>query len=109
MKASCEIIKDLLPLYFDGVCSNESRRVVDEHLTECTDCKTELKSMGEAIQINEVGQNLSEADAIKRLSVKWRKGKLKSFLKGALIAILVIAAVVLFFSLFFEVQIVYSD
>ena len=109
MKASCEIIKDLLPLYFDGACSNESRIVVDEHLTECADCKAELKSMGEAIQINEIGQNLSEADAIKRLSVKWRKGKLKSFLKGALIAILVIAAVALILSLFLEVRIFYPN
>ena len=42
MKVSCEIIKDLLPLYHDGVCSNESRQMVEEHLSECEKCRLDL-------------------------------------------------------------------
>lgn len=38
MKLSCEIIKDLLPLYEDGVCSEKSREAVKEHLDTCKDC-----------------------------------------------------------------------
>lgn len=38
MKYQCGIIRDLLPLYHDNVCSAESRGVVDEHLTECNEC-----------------------------------------------------------------------
>lgn len=39
MKLSCEVIKDLLPLYEDEVCSEESRGLVEEHLAECAECR----------------------------------------------------------------------
>lgn len=38
MKLSCEIIRDLLPLYQDGLCSPESRQAVEEHLSQCPVC-----------------------------------------------------------------------
>jgi len=38
MKNSCEVIRDLLPLYADDACSNESRKMVEEHLAECPEC-----------------------------------------------------------------------
>lgn len=53
MKISCEIVKDLLPLYYDDVCSNESRTTVEEHLQECDTCKKYLDNMnGDFIQTN---------------------------------------------------------
>lgn len=45
MKISCEITKDLLPLYHDEVCSNQSRIAVEEHLQECDACKKYLDSI----------------------------------------------------------------
>lgn len=38
MKLSCQIIRDLLPLYDEGLCSDESSRAVKEHLAGCSDC-----------------------------------------------------------------------
>jgi len=38
MKLSCQIIRDLLPLYDESLCSDESRRAVKEHLAGCSDC-----------------------------------------------------------------------
>ena len=38
MKTSCEVVKDLLPLYHDEACSPGSKALVEEHLGECTDC-----------------------------------------------------------------------
>jgi len=35
----CNIVKDLLPLYIDGLCSEETVRLVEEHLAECNFCK----------------------------------------------------------------------
>jgi len=104
MKISCEIIKDLLPLYYDGVCSNESKALVDEHLAECDNCKSELQTMGDIIPMSNKAQNLNEAEALKNLSKKWRRGKLKSFLKGALITLLVIAAIALILYLFMDIR-----
>ena len=47
MKLDCEIIRDLLPLYGDNVCSEKSREAVEEHLRECETCREELKALGE--------------------------------------------------------------
>ena len=44
-KVSCEIIKDMLPLYYDSVCSDDSKRMVEEHLSECNNCKVEFKKI----------------------------------------------------------------
>lgn len=38
----CNVIRDLLPLYADEVCSEDSREVVEEHLANCKECKQEL-------------------------------------------------------------------
>ena len=54
MKISCDVIRDLLPLYADDACSQDSRRMVDEHLTECADCSGILKRL----QNNEIENDL---------------------------------------------------
>lgn len=45
MKYSCDVIKDLLSLYCDNVCSDDSRAAVEEHLNECGDCRNELEKL----------------------------------------------------------------
>lgn len=35
---SCEIIRDLLPSYMDGICSEPTRELVEEHLLDCEEC-----------------------------------------------------------------------
>lgn len=95
MKISCEIIKDLLPLYHDGVCSNDSKTMVEEHLSYCDNCKAELQAMDEELPIKNAEQNLNEAEAVKKLSRRWKKGMNNSLLKGILITIAIIALVAL--------------
>lgn len=106
MKISCEIIKDLLPLYHDGVCSNDSRVIVEEHLAHCDNCKTELQAMDDALPINNAEHNLIDADAVKKLSIKWKKGMMKSLLKGILITILTMAFIALIFYCFMDFKVV---
>lgn len=45
MKYECNMIRDLLPLYEDGACSEESSKAVEEHLSECPDCKDLLSKL----------------------------------------------------------------
>ena len=47
MKMNCEVVRDLLPLYADEVCSKESRGLVEEHLTDCPECRNLLKKLRE--------------------------------------------------------------
>ena len=39
MKYDCDVIRDLLPLYADKACSENSQKIVEEHLQECPDCR----------------------------------------------------------------------
>ena len=41
----CKIILDLLPLYVDGCCSDESARLIEEHLKDCKSCRAALEAM----------------------------------------------------------------
>ena len=44
-KISCDVIKDLLPLYKDDVCSEKSKDLIEEHLPECEDCREYLDAL----------------------------------------------------------------
>ncbi|GEM_PF-446005 len=45
MRMNCNIIKDLLPSYIDDICSEDTRKVVEEHLAQCEKCQLSLKRM----------------------------------------------------------------
>ncbi len=106
MKLSCEVIGDLLPLYHDDICSNESKVMVEEHLAGCEGCKAELEAMNQAIPDMHIEQNLKEADAVIKLSRRWKKGMFLSLLKGVLLTILTVAAMLLFLYIFVDFKIV---
>lgn len=41
----CDIVRDLLPLYVDDVCSKKSREMIEEHLKECEECRKYYESL----------------------------------------------------------------
>ena len=85
MKTPCEIIKDLLPLYCDGICSEESKKTVEEHLQSCADCKEELRLMN--FDISSVNASENDERIVKAAATAWKKGKKKAFFKGCLIMV----------------------
>ena len=107
MKISCEIIKDLLPIYIDEVCSDETRSLIATHLKGCSECKSELQKIERTLPINNVRQNLNEAEAIINLSKRWRRGMKKSVIKGIIIALVTILLIALLLHLFIGIQIIY--
>ena len=44
-KISCSIAKDLLPLYIEGILSEETTQVVEMHLQTCENCKKDFEIM----------------------------------------------------------------
>ena len=63
-KIPCEIIRDLLPLYQDDICSEKSRNAIEEHIKECESCRTYLKKMEGEIPI--------ETDKIEGTDEEWK-------------------------------------
>ena len=43
----CEIIRDLLPLYVDDVCSEKSKDMIEEHLRGCEECRNYYEALQE--------------------------------------------------------------
>lgn len=92
MKISCEIIRDLLPLYHDDVCSNESNTLVAEHLKYCVACRKELESMDADLIMTHIEPDKKKAfDAV---SFAWKRAKKKSFVKGIIIAAFICAILI---------------
>lgn len=92
MKITCEIIKDLLPLYCDGVCSEESNVLVEEHLTECDKCREDVRLMKE--KINAVSVFAADGKAVKAARAARKKGKRKAFVCGCFVLLLLIAGII---------------
>ena len=60
-KFDCEIIKDLLPLYADNVCSEKSAKTVEDHLSDCSECSEELRKIRECPVVPEVDEDFKKA------------------------------------------------
>lgn len=54
MEKTCRVIEDLLPLYVDGVCSEESSKMIETHICQCESCKSVLKELQTEIVTNEI-------------------------------------------------------
>ncbi len=57
MKLNCAIVKDLLPLYTDKLCSPETAAAVNEHLDECDSCRKAYESASMVITPAETGDS----------------------------------------------------
>ena len=109
MKISCGVAGDLLPLYVDGCCSEESGALLTEHLGECQKCREKWERMKRIDFLPEQGEGGTEqtvpiiayADKIRRrrtlvrvllpvvilllalmLSVAWQAVKLMAYQNG---------------------------
>lgn len=45
MKITCNVVRDILPLYAEKIASDETRIMVEEHISACECCKKELEEM----------------------------------------------------------------
>lgn len=104
MNISCKIIKDLLPLYHDGVCSEESKNMVEEHLKQCESCRNELQAMNSELPLTNRAENLAEAEVVQKLSKSWRKGIIKSVLKGVFLTLVTVIIILLIIYIFVGIK-----
>ena len=89
MKLSCNVIRDLLPLYRDGVCADETRALVEEHLADCAACRAELEALD--APLGQTAEEQREVCALDGVAKTWRRGKLRAFFKGCAVTALLCA------------------
>lgn len=86
MKLSCNVILDLLPLYYDQVCSDETKALVEEHLSSCESCREALKSMGGELSIPK--QDIESVEILKNIKKELKTKEFKWLIVVVLVAIL---------------------
>ena len=42
---SCSLIKDLMPIYIEGLTSTDTNEYIKKHLSECNECKSFLEDI----------------------------------------------------------------
>ena len=82
----CEIIRDLIPLYIDGLTSKESNQEIEKHLKNCEECQKYYQEMTGDIDNFSVitNEEIEDVNLIKKIKKKNRKKALGIFV-GAFI------------------------
>lgn len=75
MKLICEIVRDILPLYEDDVCSEETRKAVEEHLKECEQCRNLMANLKEfkepEVTVEENKESKVVAKTFRKVRHRW--------------------------------------
>ena len=83
MKYNCDLISDLLPLYKDDICSEASKKIVEEHLVECPACKKIFADMSDVTIDEKIVKEKNEV-----ISSQAKFFKRKSAFAGSIIALI---------------------
>ncbi|BDF03917.1 zf-HC2 domain-containing protein [[Clostridium] hylemonae] len=94
-KIPCNIIHDLLPLYVDGLTTEETNGYIKEHLEKCSDCQKEYSAYKkELATLESITSNTEKKEVayLKKINLYQKAslilGAIISFLLGACIPIL---------------------
>ena len=88
MKLQCTVIEDLLPIYVDGICSQESEELIEEHLLECEACREMLAGMRKRMALPQ--QQADDLKPLQAIGKRWKQGKRAAFRKGVCITLAVL-------------------
>lgn len=72
----CNIIRDILPLYSEGMASEDTKEFVETHISGCSSCSEELKRLQEPIE-KEEDYNITILHGMKK---KMMRNKLETIL-----------------------------
>lgn len=91
---SCNIIRDILPLYVDEAVCEETKELVEEHLFTCEDCRKEAEMMKKSVVLP-VHENVWKLDqaALKTWKNKWLTKKVKIGVLSVLATLGVLAGI----------------
>lgn len=104
-KLPCELIQDLFPSYIDGLTSDVTNEIIEEHVEDCHQCKQILTEMKE--ELAEPVKKIEEKKEIDFLK-KTRKKTYKIVL-GCILAMFLIASGIYITRVYFVGTPVYAD
>ena len=87
MSLTCGIVKDLLPLYAENLCGDESKEAVEAHLSECENCRDTLDGMKQTQSVSTL-----EALPLRSISKKIKKKQIRLVALALCLALFLITA-----------------
>ena len=91
-KISCNAVRDLLPLYIDGVVSEETKSEVEKHLSECSECQNEYVLLKKEVVLPSNPDLRSEsANALKTMKHKLTKKKIVISVVSVFVTLVLVA------------------
>ena len=92
-KISCNVVKDLLPLYIDGAVSEETKIEIEKHLSECAECHNEYMMLKKEVVLPANPDLHSEsANALKIMKHKLTKKKIIISTVSVLVTLTIVVA-----------------
>lgn len=73
---TCNVVKDLLPLYVDDVLSDDSKKVVDEHISACAECTDYFQKMKNPVAADDSAKHSADKETLKKIRNEIRKKRL---------------------------------
>lgn len=94
MKITCNVVQDIMPLYLENIVSEDTKKVVEEHINSCESCK---KCLSDMTELTPIAPDVNTVP-MKRLKTKLFKKKVQTIVVSAIlvfiIAIIVVANLV---------------
>ncbi|MCQ2533071.1 MAG: zf-HC2 domain-containing protein [Clostridia bacterium] len=95
MKLECNVIRDLMPSYIDGLCSEDSKLLIKEHLCECKECKGVYDAMSSSYGENTIPE-VNEAEVIKKVNQKYKMQGIRNNIVSVIATILILILLIVF-------------
>ncbi len=92
MKVTCNVIKDVLPLYLENMLSDDSCIMVEEHIEQCQECKNYLN---EVRTFNEMPVDRNTSPLLK-IKSKLRKKKIQTAIFSMMFSIMLFVITITF-------------
>lgn len=89
---NCNVIQDLIPLYAEGLTNEDSTALVEQHLTECSECQSYYEMIKQDVE--EIGKQQPDETRIDYLGAILAKYQQRIKLFGVLVAMLMSCVIV---------------
>ncbi len=88
VNTNCEMIRDLIPLYSEGLCSDMSRQIVEEHTETCESCRQLLMQFpADAVPASPMPD---ESKPFRKVRKKMKKSRLRNVILSVALAAVVL-------------------
>lgn len=87
----CEVIQDLLPSYSDQITSDQTNKLVFEHLQNCKKCEKAFKEMNKDINVEELYDQEEKINYLK----EYKRNKRRNIIFAITITIIIINSIYL--------------